>query len=346
MDIVSYFSRGTDLWLRQWRLIMTATSGKTFILKTESEGRDFRCSFQTQAASDSPAGETAIITIYNLSDATMKGLVKEFDQVILEAGYRDGRYGIIFNGIVKQYGRGHEENMTESYLRIFAAHQDIAFRFGVVNTTLEANSTNEERTKAIQKEILLKNTQAVLGWQDKSKEIGVNYRGVVLHGMGRDEMKEEGTRANMVWTIQDNKMVLLNRNDGYIPGQIIDLNAETGLIGHPEITDNGISVTSLLNPAVRVRGLVKLNNDSINWLGAPGGSNQVYWPNVESSNVLDMLSSDGLYIILVRTHEGDTRGNPWYTHMTCIARSPDTKEAPFAGGTDTRTGISRSARLP
>jgi hypothetical protein len=346
MDITSYFSKGSDLWLRQWRLILTGPSGKTFILKTESEGRDFRCSFQTQAASDGPNPETAIITIYNLSDATMKGVVKELDQVVLEAGYQKGRYGIIFSGIIKQYGRGHEENMTESYLRIFAAHNDIAFRFSVSNSTLPANSETKDRTVAVQKDVILKNRQLVLGYQDNPKELGKTYRGVVLHGHGVDEMLEEGTRANMVWSIQDDKMVLLNRNDGYIPGQIIDLNAETGLIGHPEITDNGISVTSLLNPAVRVRGLVKLNNDSINWLGSPGGSNQVFWPDVSTMNVLDMLSSDGVYIILVRTHEGDTRGNPWYTHMTCIARSPDTKEAPFAGGTDTRTGISRSARLP
>ena len=346
MDIVSYFSRGTDLWLRQWRLILTGPSGKSFILKTESEGRDFRCAFQTQAASENGVPETAIITIYNLSDATMKGVVKELDQVVLEAGYQNGRYGIIFSGIVKQYGRGHEENMTESYLRIYAAHKDPVFRFSVSNSTLPANSTTKDRTVAAQKSMILKDRQLVMGYQQNPTELGKNYRGTVQHGLTVDEMLEEATRANMSWSIQDGKLVLVNQNDGYIPGQIIDLNAETGLIGHPEITDNGISVTSLLNPAVRVRGLVKLNNDSINWLGAPGGSNQVYWPDTSSMNVLDMLSSDGLYIILVRTHEGDTRGNPWYTHMTCIARSPDTKEAPFAGGTDERTGISRSARLP
>lgn len=323
--------------------MITGPTGKTFTLQSESQGRDFRCSFQTQAQ-DGPTPETAIITIYNLSDSTMKGVVKELDQVILEAGYDNGRYGIIFNGIVKQYGRGHEENMTESYLRIFAAHSDTIFRFGVSNNTLPAGSSSDDRSKAIQKDGLLKYYAGVqLGYQDSSKEPQKTYRGSVQHGTTVDEMINESTRANMTWSIQDGKMVLV-KNDGYVPGQVIDLNAETGLIGHPEITDNGISVTSLLNPAARVRGLVKLNNDSINWLGAPGGGNRVYWPNAQTINVLDMMSSDGLYIILVRTHEGDTRGNPWYTHMTCQARAPDSQTA--IGGSKFGGSDTRSARLP
>lgn len=320
---------------------MTGANGKTFILQSESQGRDFRCSFQTQAQ-DGTVPETAIITIYNLSDSTMKGLVKEFDQVILEAGYDQGRYGIIFNGIVKQYGRGHEENMTESYFRIFAAHSDTTFRFGVVNRTLSAGSTTDVRTKAVQEHISLKD-DIPFGQQDRSKYEGTAYRGAVEHGVGVDVMAEEATHANMVWSIQDGKMVLLN-SDSYVQGQVIDLNAETGLIGHPEITDNGISVTSLLNPAVRVRGLVRLNNDSISWLGAPGGGSMVHWPVPSNSTIFSMMSSDGLYIILVRTHEGDTRGNPWYTHMTCIARSPD-KQTAF-GGSQFGGSNTRSARLP
>jgi hypothetical protein len=342
MNITSFFSKGTDLWIRKWRLMLTSAGNKSFNLQSESKGRDFRCSFQTQAT-DGTIPETAIITIYNLSDSTMKGLVKEFDQVILEAGYDNGRYGIIFNGIIKQYGRGHEENMTESYLRIFAAHAETTFRFGIVNHTSKPNSTSKDRTDEIQRDMLLKDRQVALGYQAQGKDDGVTYRGVVKFGRGIDEMMNETTRANMVWSIQDGKMILVE-SDGYVPGQIIDLNAETGLIGHPEITDNGISVTSLLNPAVRVRGLVKLNNDAINWLGAPGGGNRVYWPDVRSQNVVNMMSSDGVYIILVRTHEGDTRGNPWYTHMTCQARSPDQQTA--FGGSQFGGSDARSARLP
>jgi hypothetical protein len=341
MNITSIFSKGTDLWLRRWRLIMTGPNGKAFTLQTESKGRDFRCSFQTQA-SDGITPETAIITVYNLSDSTMKGLVKEFDQVILEAGYQEGRYGIIFNGIVKQYSRGHEENMTESYFRIFAAHSDITFRFAVANATLAADSTSQARMDEAQRSALLKK-EASIGQQDLPSRPGGLYRGAVLWGAVTDVMSEEATHANMVWSIQDGKMVLV-KSDSYVQGQIIDLNAETGLIGHPEVTDNGISVTSLLNPAARVRGLVKLNNDSINWTGAPGGSNVVYWPDVSSINTYDLLSNDGLYIILVRTHEGDTRGNPWYTHMTCMAHKPAISAA--FGGSSAGGSDERSARLP
>jgi hypothetical protein len=328
-SIKSYFHSGTDLWIRKWRIIMTGPGFNSFDLHSESKGRDFRCTFQTQAQEGFTNPATAIITIYNLSDATMKGIVKELDQITLEAGYQDGRYGIIFQGVVKQYTRGHEENMTESYLRIYAAHAELIHRFAVTNSTSAAGSTSEQRMKDIQKDMLLKKDQAYLGYQQSPKEDGKLYRGAVKFGMSVDEMRDEATRANMSWGVHDGQMVLV-QGDGYAPGQVIDLNASTGLIGHPEVTDNGISVTSLLNPAARVRGLVKLNNDAINWTGAPGGGPAVYWPSVGTVNVFNMLSTDGLYIIIVKTHEGDTRGNPWYTHMTCIARRPDQATA-FAG---------------
>lgn len=318
--IRSYFKGGTDLWIRKWRIILSGPGRTALDLQSESKGRDFRCTFQTQAP-DGIIPATAIITIYNLSDATMKGIVKELDQITLEAGYANGRYGIIFQGIVKQYSRGHEENMTESYLRIYAAHAELIYRFAVTNSTAPAGSTNKDTTDAIQKDMLLKKNQAILGYQKTPEKDQKMYRGVVRHGMSVDEMREATDRDNLSWSVQDGKMVLVE-NGSYVPGQVIDLNASTGLIGHPEITDNGISVTSLLNPAVRVRGLVKLNNDAINWTGAPGGGPSVYWPDLSHVNVFNMLSSDGLYIILVKTHEGDTRGLPWYTHMTCVALTP------------------------
>ena len=32
--------------------------------------------------------------------------------------------------------------------------------------------------------------------------------------------------------------------------------------------------------------------------------------------------ADGNYIALVIDHEGDTRGQPWYSHLTCLASDP------------------------
>ena len=31
------------------------------------------------------------------------------------------------------------------------------------------------------------------------------------------------------------------------------------------------------------------------------------------------MTNDGFYRVLVVTHIGDVRGNPWYTKMTCLA---------------------------
>lgn len=48
-----------------------------------------------------------------------------------------------------------------------------------------------------------------------------------------------------------------------LPGEAIVLRADTGMLGAPEINDKGIAVKCLMNPALRVNGAIKLDNNGI-----------------------------------------------------------------------------------
>jgi hypothetical protein len=83
-----------------------------------------------------------------------------------------------------------------------------------------------------------------------------------MYGMARKYMRDAADATGSSWSIQDGvaQMVPLG---GYLPGEAVALTAESGLIGQPEQTNEGIKVRSLLNPRLRVGGRIKLDNRSI-----------------------------------------------------------------------------------
>jgi hypothetical protein len=85
------------------------------------------------------------------------------------------------------------------------------------------------------------------------------------------------------------------------------------MIGVPEQTNDGIRIRCLINAKLKVGGLVQINNKSV--------QAQLINPatNFGAPNNLAYISDDGFYKILVAEHTGNTRGQEWYTDLTCLA---------------------------
>ena len=155
---------------------------------------------------------------------------------------------------------------------------------------------------------------------------GTLPRGKVLFGMARVYMRNEATSQGATWGI-DNGRVNIIPLTGYKPGDAVVLTAQTGLIGMPEQTNDGVQVTCLLNPRIEVAGLVRIDNRSVNQLQQQNGStlpSPAFNKYVGLEN-LAQVATDGLYRVYVVEHEGDTRGQPWYSHLTCLTVNPVTK---------------------
>jgi hypothetical protein len=93
----------TDQWLRKIRLFVLPPPSSP--LNQGIDLSEMRIEFRVNAA-DVETPNTAIIRVYNLSEATATQVAGEFDRVILEAGYEDGNFGTIFQGTIKQFRRG------------------------------------------------------------------------------------------------------------------------------------------------------------------------------------------------------------------------------------------------
>ena len=141
-------------------------------------------------------------------------------------------------------------------------------------------------------------------------------RGKVMFGMARDFMRWTARTEQCVWSIQDGKAIFVPETS-YMPGDIPVITADTGMVGLPEQTQNGITIKMLLNPSVKIGRLINVDNASV--------QQYEYSLNVgqqaqnERIQQQAKLQDDGFYYVMIAEHSGDTRGNEYYTEVICLA---------------------------
>lgn len=287
-----------------------------------------RITFSTTAI-DVDVPPTATIRVINLAKSTAEKIKKEFQSVTLQAGYEDGNFGVIFQGTIIRVRKGRINNV-DSFVDIMASNLDAIYNFGVVNKTLKAGSTHKDQLNAIQQSV---NNSAVAQGSAGSLQQGLQFgnipssvgtggtlpRGKVLFGLAREKMNNVADSTGTVWSIGPDGKVNFHELTGYLPGEAVVINAQTGMIGVPVATTQGIEVNCLLNPLIKAGTRIKLNNADITTTnnayqgaGFPAYSDYQFFANT---------STDGIYVALVVEHEGDSRGhgNDWITKIVALA---------------------------
>ncbi len=293
----------------------------SLIVSTGTQGLDLsemRFKFQTRNA-DEQAPNTLYVRIYNLADSTVKTIQKEFTTVTLQAGYENGNYGIIFSGTIKQFATGRERNI-DSYLDVWAADSDEFYNFSVIGLSLAAGQTPQQVIQAIQSAQSVNGVAPLPFATDASGLIAgagagtaqTLSRGKTMFGMTRDYARDWAQKYGYRWSMQNGQFVVVPIT-GYRPGEAVVLSSTTGLIGIPEATNDGVRARALLNPLIRIGGLVQIAQSDINQITLQQQGLQ-YAPAVAT-----VTTAAGFYKVLVAEHSGDTRGNDWYVDVTCLA---------------------------
>jgi meiotically up-regulated gene 157 (Mug157) protein len=108
---------------------------------------------------------------------------------------------------------------------------------------------------------------------------------------------------------------------------VIVLNAQTGLIGRPTMTVNGLELQCLLNPRIDVGSLIQIDNSTIQ-RSAIDTSDKAVLERADRVSSDAFVSSNGLYRVYSRQFTGDTRGNEWYAKIIAFGvnatERPDT----------------------
>lgn len=334
-------------WMRHFELRLLDDTGQGIALS------DFKVTF-TIDWFNSMWPRVATLKIYNLSRDTMSRITStEFSRLTIIAGYdglqqpvmasevgqvmeiasdqigqtRGQNYGEIFNGEIRFSITGRD-NPTDIFTLIQAIDGHKAFNEAVSSSSLAAGyKLSDVHTLLMRDFSPYGITQGVTGqFPDRAMP-----RGRVFYGMTRDYMSNLAAQCNANWQFVDGQAQMVPE-DKYLHEAIV-LNSATGLIGMPQQTMGaGVNVRCLINPNIRVNGLIQLDQASVYRTQLSNDEIQKSAARITESSENGNLTvggtiqqpasvaTDGVYIVQSISYTGDTRGNPWYMDLMCMAR--------------------------
>jgi hypothetical protein len=301
-----------------------------------------RVTFQVRRG-DIETPNTADVTIWNLSRNTANtlrnGQAPEFTRLRLQVSYGTDPLATVFQGSIKQIRLGREDQRN-SYLTITAADSDAAYNFAPLALSLAAGHTPTARVQSVLKAMASVAVYGsptggpggqgvVQGYMPKLTE-NRSFRGMILAGLCKHEMRQIAKDLDCKWSLQDGALTLIRYTAPIPSAPDFIITPQTGLIGVPEQTQNGMEVRILLNAAIKIGHVIKLDQSSINEIRFdPSRAAQSSNRNLAASQA--KINGDGLYYVMRADHTGDTRGNPWYTDLVCLAVDASAPQNPLSG---------------
>jgi len=316
---------------RRWNLTIQSEANAAGDTRAWSIGQDawlpesLRVTFEvTQMAYK--AFWWADINIYNLNSVTQAQIIKAGSTVTLSAGYQDGsNYGVIFKGTIFQC----------TWTREAVVDQKLTLHCLTGISQLANNMVSFQAAAGIsQRNLVLRmmeqaNTPITAAHID-SDTLGqkVLPRGKIVFGSPQKYLSE---------IAQANGMQFFYGNDGVYLGFIANENASASytyasvpnpsstisrkasvnytIIDTPRQVPEGVVMRVLLDARLIVKApalYVEISDTVIQQMLAMPSS------DTTSSNLYPILSTNGIYAVGAVRHTGDTRGNEWYSDVTCL----------------------------
>ena len=291
-------------WLRAWNLSAGGVSC----------GGDLRVVFDIKGMTEfQPIA--ASICVYNLAPSTAKAILAAMGKKAdFSAGYRDNM-GKIFSGDIKWVNLG-KDNATDTTTTVFAAAMDEPHNTAVANKSFKAGSTGLDHYK-----YLLSTMNGMNAGNIPTDDLmSLKYpRAVSMFGMAKHYMH---ILANSVGGVAhydhtDSKLHITKPDDKGTGSPVI-VNRATGMIGLPTQTPRGINVRILINPQIKLNSLIHLDSKSIQ--GFTPELTREGQIKIDNSLFQGGFDPAGIYRVTFIEHVGDSRGDPWFMELSCVAQ--------------------------
>lgn len=304
------------LWLRKWKILVTDAQDNEALNVS-----DLHCVFEVHKQRDK-GGFYAVVRIYNLNASAEKKLVMEGDRLIIEAGYQgtastssqqedgsvkteevDLQYGKIFDGKIVWPSRSRESN-TDYVLTLMAIDGDAPLNLNFISKSINRGLNARRIVETAANEAEVKTPVGVVS--DGLSE-QVLPRGKVFFGRPYDYIQDVCRGNSASYYIEDGSLHVTRMQDVAKDDALV-VSPKTGLIGTPQQLQFGMSFKVLLNPAIHLGSLIKLQDVQANEVTTQPGQQ------------VTPLDDEWIYQVMGLTHTGDTRGNAWYTEIQGISR--------------------------
>lgn len=323
-SVTTTASANQQQWLRKCKLVVSNAAGDGLDLS------NLRVKFRVQSATMNTL-KNAEITVYNLSPQTAQSIFgqQEFTQLSLSAGYKNGSCGPIIKGTIVYMRWGKEDAIT-TYLTMIASDSDAAYNWSVVNQSINLPDSGVspqdqfiQILKALEPfDISAGYTPFSSGYNGPTPSGQPLPRAKVLYGSAKEVLNTFASSLGCVWNIQDGLLNLFPSNSPPpTTGEITTLTPQTGLIGTPELTLDGLNVKCLLNPAIKQGSLIQVPKQYIAQAAYTGIQPDMTVP------VAPSLSTNQVYYVYALTQVGDTwsTGPDWCSELICVATDKNTQ---------------------
>lgn len=258
------------------------------------------------ASSDFMSFNTATVSIYNMNSSTRGKISMQGLNIRIYAGYQD-LHGKIFNGVINNITVSKDN--TDIVTTLYCASDLNGLENDVSDTINSMNLTD-----------YLINLCNKNGIPLKINRINKSIVEYSIDGSVSDTIVRLCSMFGLSYSIDDGVIRIVDKNiksDDVNDNEIILLTPSTGLLGNPEITEEGCNVRSLLDYRHHVNGYYKLEAPfaSYNLNSLNVRPNAVLGGELNALAFIDKKTYNGVYMILSMNIQGDTRGNAWYTNL-------------------------------
>jgi len=245
--------------------------------------------------------QLAMIEIYNLKRDNQNRIKNVFDRVVVNAGYEDA-VNQIFLGDIRNVEKVRQG--TDMITRIWAGSSDRGFKKGIMNYTAGANTD----VRSIIDEAVNAFGDVAVGRIDElvgtKKIMGESYSGSAKQILDRLAKDYE-----FDWFIDDGKINVLKPESTLNPeSNAVLISSTTGMIDIPALTERGVIVKTLLDSAIKLGKLIKVEAQS----------NTVQLGDLFFRGINKTLG-EGVYKVIKVVHNGDTHTKQWQSTVEGIS---------------------------
>lgn len=285
------------LFLREAELIVGKKVSTTNAEQEPGNGRVFknRVVFNIESTSVA-ASNKAKIDIYNISQESRNFMEEKDTIVILKAGYQDKISTVFFGDVIRRdINRAGPDIVTtlecgDAENILTTAHIELGFGPGITNVQIIEQAAEK----------LLLSSGIRKGIKTVQYQNGFSFSGLVS-----DLLAQLTKEVGVEHTIRNGELIILPILETDEQEAVL-ITPETGLVGHPTKTIDGLEFTSLLNPDI-----------------TPGRSVQVvskmfqgeFGVRAEIVASASLVKSGDVLKARKVIHEGDTADGPWFTKV-------------------------------
>lgn len=275
---------------RQYKRVYDLT-----IIPTDGEARiikELRVSFEiTKSILSFP--NLCRLDIYNPNDDTLSALQKKYTKITLNAGY-EGDVRLLFKGEVRNVFQN--KMATDRVITVYAGDGERDWQNATFNKTFTENVTI---SSAIE-EVLKSFEEVTIGVINGLPQVADKLRGQTLSGSSKDILDQFADEYGFDWSIQDGEVIITPVESPLEGDEAVLVNAATGMLDSPTVTEIGADVMTLLNPRMLPNKAFKI--ESVN---ADIQLGNLFFRNIKRT------SAEGTYKIQEVTFKGDSREGEW-----------------------------------